>query len=50
MIALADGLSRGDPYTAEVAATVHAVMTKLGFSNPYAKPSNPRPCQCQKFG
>lgn len=27
--------SRGDPYTAEVAATVHAVMTKLGFSNPW---------------
>lgn len=27
--------SRGDPYVAEVAATVHAVMTKLGFSNPF---------------
>lgn len=28
-------VNRGDPYTAEVAATVHAVMTKLGHSNPY---------------
>lgn len=28
-------VNRGDPYTPEVAATVHAVMTKLGFSNPY---------------
>lgn len=28
-------VNRGDPYTAEVAATVFAVMTKLGFSNPY---------------
>jgi ferrochelatase len=28
-------VNRGDPYTAEVAATVHAVMTSLGFSNPY---------------
>ena len=28
-------ISRGDPYTPEVAATVHAVMTKLNFSNPY---------------
>lgn len=27
-------VNRGDPYTAEVAATVFAVMTKLGFSNP----------------
>ncbi|PWO00003.1 ferrochelatase-domain-containing protein [Tilletiopsis washingtonensis] len=26
---------RGDPYPAEVAATVAAVMTKLGWSNPY---------------
>lgn len=26
---------RGDPYPAEVAATVTAVMTKLGWSNPY---------------
>jgi hypothetical protein len=26
--------SRGDTYTPEVAATVHAVMTELGFSNP----------------
>lgn len=25
----------GDPYPAEVAATVHAVMQRLGFSNPY---------------
>ena len=25
----------GDPYTAEVAATVYAVMQRLGFSNPY---------------
>ncbi|WWC63866.1 ferrochelatase [Kwoniella dejecticola CBS 10117] len=28
-------VNRGDPYTAEVAATVHAVMSKLNFSNPY---------------
>lgn len=28
-------VNRGDPYPAEVAATVHAVMTRLGFSNPY---------------
>ncbi|KAI5777684.1 hypothetical protein EDC01DRAFT_713626 [Geopyxis carbonaria] len=28
-------VNRGDPYPAEVAATVHAVMTKLGFRNPY---------------
>lgn len=28
-------VNRGDPYPAEVAATVYAVMTKLGFSNPY---------------
>lgn len=28
-------VNRGDPYPAEVAATVHAVMSKLGFSNPY---------------
>lgn len=27
--------SRGDPYTAEVAATVFSVMQKLGFSNPF---------------
>lgn len=27
-------VNRGDPYTAEVAATVYAVMEKLGFSNP----------------
>lgn len=27
--------SRGDPYTAEVAATVWAVMSKLNFSNPW---------------
>ncbi|KAK0550373.1 ferrochelatase hem15 [Tilletia horrida] len=26
---------RGDPYPAEVAATVSAVMTRLGWSNPY---------------
>lgn len=25
----------GDPYAAEVAATVHAVMQRLNFSNPY---------------
>lgn len=25
----------GDPYAAEVAATVYAVMQRLGFSNPY---------------
>lgn len=31
---VADSCSRGDPYTAEVAATVHAVMTKLNYSNP----------------
>jgi ferrochelatase len=30
-----DVVNRGDPYPAEVAATVHAVMTKLGFKNPY---------------
>ncbi|KAK8844065.1 ferrochelatase [Kwoniella newhampshirensis] len=30
-----DIVNRGDPYTAEVAATVYAVMNKLGFSNPY---------------
>lgn len=28
-------LSIGDPYPAEVAATVHAVMQRLKFSNPY---------------
>lgn len=28
-------VNRGDPYPAEVAATVHAVMSRLGFSNPY---------------
>jgi ferrochelatase len=28
-------VNRGDSYPAEVAATVHAVMTKLGFANPY---------------
>jgi protoporphyrin/coproporphyrin ferrochelatase len=28
-------VNRGDPYPAEVAATVYAVMQKLGFSNPY---------------
>ncbi|KAL9112773.1 MAG: hypothetical protein Q9227_003076 [Pyrenula ochraceoflavens] len=28
-------INRGDPYAAEVAATVYAVMQKLGFSNPY---------------
>ncbi|KAF3939569.1 Ferrochelatase [Dactylella cylindrospora] len=28
-------VNRGDPYPAEVAATVWAVMQKLGFSNPY---------------
>ncbi|KAA8907471.1 hypothetical protein FN846DRAFT_699773 [Sphaerosporella brunnea] len=28
-------VNRGDPYPAEVAATVHAVMQKLGFKNPY---------------
>ncbi|ORY28765.1 hypothetical protein BCR39DRAFT_533735 [Naematelia encephala] len=28
-------VNRGDPYTAEVAATVFSVMTKLGFSNPW---------------
>lgn len=27
--------SRGDPYTAEVAATVWAVMSKLNFPNPW---------------
>lgn len=27
--------SRGDPYISEVAATVHSVMTSLGFTNPY---------------
>ncbi|KAI1007073.1 Ferrochelatase [Podosphaera aphanis] len=28
-------VNRGDPYPAEVAATVHAVMQNLGHSNPY---------------
>ena len=28
-------VNRGDPYPQEVGATVQAVMTKLGFSNPY---------------
>ncbi|KAJ6155711.1 Ferrochelatase [Penicillium chermesinum] len=28
-------VNRGDPYPAEVAATVHAVMKRLNFSNPY---------------
>ena len=28
-------INRGDPYPAEVAATVYAVMSRLGFSNPY---------------
>ncbi|KAF2434494.1 ferrochelatase-domain-containing protein [Tothia fuscella] len=28
-------VNRGDPYPAEVAATVHAVNTRLGFKNPY---------------
>lgn len=28
-------VNRGDPYPAEVAATVHAVMKRLKFSNPY---------------
>lgn len=28
-------VNRGDPYTAEVAATVYSVMEKLGFSNPW---------------
>ncbi|KAI9852583.1 MAG: ferrochelatase hem15 [Thelocarpon superellum] len=28
-------VNRGDPYPAEVAATVHAVMQRLEFSNPY---------------
>ncbi|WVR08940.1 ferrochelatase [Kwoniella sp. DSM 27419] len=28
-------VNRGDPYTAEVAATVHAVMSRLGFTNPW---------------
>lgn len=30
-----DIINRGDSYPAEVAATVYAVMQKLGFSNPY---------------
>jgi ferrochelatase len=30
-----DVVNRGDPYPAEVAATVHAVMQRLNFSNPY---------------
>jgi hypothetical protein len=34
-------LSRGDPYTAEVGATVQAVMAKLGYTNPYVS-SEPR--------
>lgn len=28
-------MDRGDSYPSEVAATVHSVMTALGFSNPY---------------
>lgn len=28
-------VNRGDPYVSEVAATVHAVMNKLGNRNPY---------------
>lgn len=28
-------VNRGDPYPAEVAATVYGVMQRLGFSNPY---------------
>lgn len=28
-------VNRGDPYPSEVAATVHAVQTKLGFKNPH---------------
>ena len=28
-------VNRGDPYTTEVAATVHRVMERLKFSNPY---------------
>ena len=28
-------VNRGDPYPAEVASTVNAVMTRLGWSNPY---------------
>jgi len=28
-------VNRGDPYPAEVAATVYAVMERLGFKNPY---------------
>ncbi|PGH18301.1 ferrochelatase [Helicocarpus griseus UAMH5409] len=28
-------INRGDPYAAEVAATVHAVMQRLNFTNPY---------------
>ncbi|ODA76698.1 hypothetical protein RJ55_07969 [Drechmeria coniospora] len=28
-------VNRGDPYPSEVAATVHAVMQRLNFSNPY---------------
>jgi len=28
-------VERGDPYPAEVAATVHAVMEQLKFSHPY---------------
>lgn len=28
-------VNKGDPYPAEVAATAYAVMTNLGFSNPY---------------
>jgi protoporphyrin/coproporphyrin ferrochelatase len=28
-------VNRGDPYPAEVAATVYAVMQRLGFKNPY---------------
>lgn len=28
-------VNRGDPYPQEVGATVHGVMERLGYSNPY---------------
>lgn len=43
-----DIINRGDSYPAEVAATVYAVMQKLGFSNPYRltwqSQVGPKPC------
>ncbi len=35
MIVLLQVMNRGDPYPAEVGATVQLVMQELGWSNPY---------------